>query len=225
MPKAPGDQSVPPVTFSYFDPTKEKYETLATAAIPISVIRGSDATPSALSGIAKQDLQRQGTDINFIKLDAQDLRPGGQPYYAKIWFPLLAAFPVALNVAVFLVQRERSRQSGSTRRLRRARGVARAALRQALKAGAKEPRKFYDGAAVALSRYLSDRFEVPEIAVTGDTLERSLSEKGISPEIVRETISCLQDCDFGRFVSSSPEKMRSTADRVTRAIDGLERAS
>jgi hypothetical protein len=225
VPKAPGDQSVPPVTFSYFDPAKEKYETLSTPEIPISVIRGVDSSQSALSGIARQDLQRQGTDINFIKLSGQDLRPGGKPYYTKIWFLLLAALPVALNVMLFLVQRERSRQSVDLRKLRRARGVARGALKQALKSGAKEPRKFYDGAAVALSRYLSDRFQVPEIAVTGDTLERTLSDRGISPEIVREAISCLQDCDFGRFVSSSPEKMRSTADRITRAIEGMERAS
>jgi hypothetical protein len=170
-------------------------------------------------------LERQGTDINFIKLSARDLRPGGEPYYTKIWFLLFATVPVVLNLTLFLIQRERSRQSVHVRRLRRARGTARGALNQALMAGTKEPRKFYDGAAAALSRYLSDRFQVPEIAVTGDTLERTLSDRGVSPEIVRETISCLQDCDFGRFVSSSPEKMRSTADRIARVIDGMERAS
>ncbi len=170
-------------------------------------------------------MQRQGTVIIFIKLSAQDLRPGGEPYYRRLWFLLLAGLPVALNLALFLVQRERSRQSVSLRKLRRARGAARRALKQAMKAGTKEPRKFYDGAAVALSRYLSDRFQVPEIAVTGDALERTLSEQGVAPEIISETISCLQDCDFGRFVSSSPEKMRSTSDRISLVIDGLERAS
>jgi hypothetical protein len=54
-----------------------------------------------------------------------------------------------------------------------------------------------------------------------------LSEKSIASGTVRETISCLQECDFGRFVSasSSDENMRSLAGRIGKAIDSLERAS
>jgi hypothetical protein len=227
VPKAPGDQSVPPVTFSYFDPATGKYETLSTPAIPISIVRGSESSTSALSGIAKQDLQRQGTDINFIKLAARDLQIPGKPAYTRVWFLLLAGFPLVFNLTFYVVQKTRSRHSIDLGYLksRRARRSAHTSLKQALKAGQKEPRKFYDGASLALSRYLSDRFQVPEIAVTGDTLERTLVEKGITPETVQETLSCLQDCDFGRFVSSSPEKIKSTAARIARVIDGMERTS
>jgi hypothetical protein len=227
VPKAPGEQSVPPVTFSYFDPAKEKYETVSTPAIPVSVVRGMESSSSALSGIAKQDLQRQGSDINFIKLSARDLRPAQKPFHQSLWFYLLAGLPLALNGALFLIQRERSRQSLDLglMRSRRARRAAHSRLKQALRAGQKESRKFYDGAAVVLSHYLSDRFQVPEIEVTGDMLQRTLSDRGVPAEAIQETIACLQECDFERFVFSSPEKMRTVATRIDRVIDELERAS
>ena len=62
--------------------------------------------------------------------------------------------------------------------------------------------------------------------MTGDSLERSLREGRVSPEIVRETMGCLQDCDFGRFVSpsSSAQKMRELAGRIRKVIYSLEQA-
>jgi len=227
VPKAPGLQSIPSLSFSYFDPQKGRYEILTTPALSVSVERGAENASSAggLSGVVKQDLTRQGADINFIKVSAGNLQPERKPFYLSSWFYLLAAIPLAFNIAVLLYQRERARQPSLTRS-RKARRLAVTRLKNALKAGKREPRLFYDQAALAFSGYLADKFGVPEIAVTGDSLERMLSEKSIASEAVKETISCLQECDFGRFVSasSSGEKMRSLAGRIDKAIGLLERA-
>ncbi len=229
VPKAPGQQSIPAMSFSYFDPLKDKYETLTTPPLALNVVRGADSAASALSGVVKQDLTRQGADINFIKLSAGDLRPRQKPLYESVWFFVIAGIPVASNIAVLLYQRERSKQSfaPALTRSRKARRLALARLKQALRAGRREPKLFYDQAAVAFSGYLADRFRLPEIAVTGDTLEKRLSEKFVPLETIHETISCLQECDFGRFVSASTsaEKLRALAGRMTKTIDLLERAN
>jgi hypothetical protein len=181
-----------------------------------------------LSGLDKQNLTRQGTDINFIKLTTQGLDVSHEPLYRTFWFYLLAALPLAGNVGVFLYQRQRAKESSNVilARSRKARRLAWARLKKAEKSGREEPRRFYDEAAAALSGYLADRFNLPEIAVTGDSLERALSEKSIASDSVHETVLCLQECDFGRFVSASAstEKMREIAGRIRRIIDVLEQA-
>jgi tetratricopeptide (TPR) repeat protein len=63
-----------------------------------------------------------------------------------------------------------------------------------------------------------------EIELTGDNLERALSEKSIPRDIVEETRACLQECDFGRFVSASAAagKTRELSARIRKNIEALE---
>lgn len=228
VPKAPGDHTIPALSFSYFDPERESYETVTTSPIPLKVVRGSEAgnAITGLSGINKQNLTRQGADINFIKLSGVDLERRQEPIYRSPWFYLLAALPLLFNVGAFLYQRERTRQSGDVvlARSRKAKRLALDRLHKAEKAGRLEPRRFYDEAALALAGYLGDKFNLPEIAVTADSLERIMSEKAIAPETVMEAVAALQECDFGRFVSASPapERRRELSSRIRGIIDTLE---
>ena len=230
VPKAPGRQTVPSFSFSYFDPQREAYETITTPPLELKVkpALGDGNILTGLSGAGKQNLSRQGTDINFIMLSAHNLEGKHEPIYRTFWFYLVAGIPLLFNIGAFIYSRERVRESQNLplARSRKARRNSLARLKRAEKVGAQEPRRFYDEAAAALSGYLTDKFNLPEIAVTGDTLERSLKEGRVRPEIVQETMGCLQDCDFGRFVSpsSSAEKMRDLAGRIRKVIYSLEQA-
>jgi len=99
-------------------------------------------------------------------------------------------------------------------------------LRKAEKAGRAEPRRFYDEAAHALSGYLADTFNLAEIAVTADTLERTMAEHAIAAETAQGAVSALQECDFGRFVSASPAPERQTdlSRRIRAIIEIMERS-
>ncbi len=228
VPKAPGSQSVPSLSLSYFDPAHETYHTIATPALALNVIRGANAAGgiTELSGISRQNLRRQGTDINFIKLSADGLKADRAPY-GTVWFYLIAFIAVAFNVGAFLYQREtamRSRNAGLFRS-RKARRTALQRLKMAEKAGRTGSRSFYDEAANAFAGYLSDKFGLPEIALAADTLERALVEKNVSGEAIGEAVACLRECDFGRFAAADavPEQMRELARRIREAIDDLER--
>jgi hypothetical protein len=229
VPKAPGSHTIPALSFSYFDPERGSYETATTSPISLNVTPGNNAgnAIAMLSGINKQSLTRQGTDINFIKLSGEELKPQPRPVYYSPWFYLLAAVSLLANAGAFLVQRERARQSGDVAlaRSRKAKRLALGRLRKAEKAGRQEPRRFYDEAALAFSGYLQDKFNLPEIAVTADTLERDMQERSIAAETVKEAVAILQECDFGRFVSASsvPERRRALAGRIRRIIESLER--
>ncbi len=228
VPKAPGEQLIPPITMVHFNPDKSVYETLRTAPLSIKVVRGSDAggVLSGLSGVGKQPLTRQGTDINFIKLSEPSLLASRRPIYRSPWYYLLFALPIAANIALALYKRERRRQLSDIglAKSRRARRTALAHLRKAAKAGREDPRRFYDDAAKSLSGYLADRYNLPEIALASDQLERTLTAGGVRPDLIGEALASLQECDFGRFVSASdsPEKTRELTRRIRKLIDALE---
>ncbi len=228
VPKAPGRQTIPPISFSYFDPEQEKYETVASPELSLNVIRGADI-PGSISGLAdsnKQDLVRQGTDVNFIKVTPGSLERKGASFYRSLWFYLILALPLAFNAGALFYQKQRSKKYENAGFLR-SRGAKRKAfkrLKAAEKAGKSDARYFYDQAAAALAGYLSDRFNLAEIELTGDTLDRMLSEKAVPPETVEGIRACLQECDFGRFVSASnsADKMRGLNKRIRKSIDALE---
>ncbi len=225
VPKAPGQQTIPPLSLSYFDADRERYETLSTPPLELRVVRGADSGSgfSALSGIAKQNLTRQGTDINFIKLTAPDMDRAAVPIYRSAWFYALTLIPLAINIGVLLYQRTQTADAVLMRN-RKARRTAIQRLKSAQKAGRADARRFYDQAAAALGGYLTDRFNLPEIAVSSDTLEKSLTEKSVRQETIRETLSCLQECDFGRFVtpSTTPVAMAAMVARIRKIVDALE---
>jgi hypothetical protein len=231
VPKAPGRQTIPPFSFSYFNVDRNKYETLTTPSLSLNVVRGADSSGlmSGLSGSDKQDLIRRGTDINFIKLSPGGLEREREPLYRNLWFYLIAAIPLAFNAGAFLYQRQRSRliDDKGFVRSRRAKRNAFKLLELAEKEGKSDARRFYDQAATALSGYLADRFNLTEIELTGDHLDRTLSENAVLPEAARETKDCLQECDFGRFVSASnsADKMLQLSKRIRRTIDALERTT
>jgi hypothetical protein len=226
VPKAPGQQTIPALSLSYFNPEREQYETLATQPLTLKVVRGTDSGSgiSGLSGITRQNLTRQGTDINFIKLTAGDLGPEPYPIYRLPWVYLLAIVPMAVNIGLLLHQKARSGDAVVVR-TRRARRTALGRLKHSRKAGLVDARRFYDEAAAALGGYLSDRFNLPEIAVAGDSLKKNLMERSIPAEVIEETLACLQECDFGRFVSASltSAKMAGVVSRIRNIIDALER--
>jgi hypothetical protein len=228
VPKAPGDQTIPALSFSYFDPQTEAYKTVTTTPLTLKITRGQDTSGSMadLSGVSKQALTRQGTDINFIKVSADDLELRHAPVYRTMWFYLLAGIPLLGTLLTLLVERERSRRStdGALVRSRKARRKALARLKAAQKAGRADPRRFYDEAAGAFEGYLTDKFNLPEIAVTGDSLERALAERSVGVDTIKEAIACLHECSYGRFVSASGsvEKMKQLSTRIDAVVSTLE---
>ncbi|MBN2244181.1 MAG: protein BatD [Acidobacteria bacterium] len=229
VPKAPGRQTIPPIAFSFFDPGQNKYETVSTPLMELKVTGGNtDAFGSpGLFDVGKQELTRLGTDIHFIKLAAGTFEKREAPLYGKPWFYLLFALPVALNASVVIYRKRQARLTGNAAavRSRKARQKALKKLKAAQREARSDARRFYDLAAAALSGYLADRFNLQEIELTSDRLERALSSKEAPAENIEEIKNCLQECDFGRFVSAaaSPDRTAALSARIRKIIDALEK--
>ncbi|MEJ2247360.1 MAG: hypothetical protein P8Y80_14985, partial [Acidobacteriota bacterium] len=108
---------------------------------------------------------------------------------------------------------------------RKARLNALKRLKTAEREGKSDTRRYYDLASSALSGYLADKFNLSEIELTGDNLKRTLSGKSVPRENIEELQACLEECDFGRFVSAaeSAEKKAALRMRIRGNIDALEK--
>src|SRR5688572_1577654 len=92
IPKAPGQQKIPPIVFSYFDPEQNTYETIIAPALELKVAPGAETSSIAagLSGINKQNLTRQGTDIHYIRLSPEDLKLEASRPFQSAWLYVAA---------------------------------------------------------------------------------------------------------------------------------------
>ena len=231
VPKAPGPQTVPSIAFSFFNADENRYEAVATSPLSLDVTGGNTTavSDSGLFDINKQELTRRGTDIHFIKLSAGGFEQHDAPFYRKAWFYIVFALPILLNVSVMLYRKQQSRLSENEAlvRSRRARQNALKKIKTAERESQSDARRYYDLAASALSGYLSDRFGLQAIELTSDKLERMLSGKSVPQKVIEETKSCLEVCDFGRFVSAttSPDKTAALGARLRKIIEALERVT
>jgi hypothetical protein len=229
VPKAPGEQTIPSVTFSFFNADQNRYETVSTQPLTLNVSGGNaDAVSTpGLFDINKQGLTRLGTDIHFIKLSAGKFEKKDAPFYRKSWIYLVIFFPIILNASALLYRRQQSRLTANVAavRSRKARQNALKRLKTAEREGKSDTRRYYDLASSALSGYLADKFNLTEIELTGDNLKRTLSGKSIPRENIEEIQSCLEQCDFGRFVSAaaSDEEKAALQMRIRGNIDALEK--
>jgi len=231
VPNAAGQQKIPSISFTYFDADQAKYETVTTPPVALNVTgSGKGAVPpSGIFEINKQALTRQGSDINFIKLSAGNFGEKSSPFYRKAGFYLVIAFPVFLNMFALLYSRKQSRMNDNIaeNRKRKARQNALKLLKNAEREGKPDARRYYDQAEAALSGYLADRFSLSGIELTGDKLEKTLSMKTVPRELIEETGSCLEECNFGRFVSAAADqgKMDELGERIRRTINELEKVT
>ena len=76
IPRHNGDFTIPPVTYSYFNPSTGRYEKLTTREFRFHAKKGSEQNNSGITvfgGVPKEDVKYLGKDIRFIKSDPGNL--------------------------------------------------------------------------------------------------------------------------------------------------------
>lgn len=228
IPLASGTQEIPPVRFAFFDPRTASYQVLQSAPIHLKVARGELGELSAQPFPSRADIPVLGTDIRYIKMDAQPLRDQEKTLSSSPLFLAALAGPLAVNAGLLLIARRRSRLAGSEAlvRRRKARRLARKRLSKARSRLSREqPRDFYQEVASALTGYLADKATLPASGLTYDRIEEILDDRGVEPALRDRFRRCLETCDFARFAPSASEpgemaKALSEAEWVVEAMEG-----
>ncbi len=230
FPKQAGEQTIPPIRWSYFDPTLERYVTLTGEPVNITV-----DPPSGVSGAAPiaLDVSPPGNNLTTLTLlsggispnflDAKDVLADQAFRWTTPWAASLIASPLAWLV-VALTSRHRARMKADVNyaRRRRAGRAARAALRKARMRA--QPTEQLHELSEVLTGYLADRFGFTRGALTPHEVRSLLARNGLDPSVAAKIAGFLESCEVARFAPGVSEELSTAraAKTVLQWIHALE---
>jgi hypothetical protein len=225
VPLTPGEIRLPGLRFPYFDPVEGRYAELSGDERVLLVERG-EALPGEATARGEVRLERR--DISFIKTLRTRLRDREPRVHQRGWFVTLLVLPWILSPVVILAGRRRARyrRDHGLSRARRARSRARKRLRAARqRMGQHDSGEFHEEVARAMVEYLADRFGRSASGLSYDLAEELLAGRGVDADLRRDVRSCLETCDFARYVESSGESSRREEihRQTSELIDKLEK--
>jgi hypothetical protein len=235
-PLTPGTLEIPPLTVSFFNPTKKQYETAQSAPVRIEITPGSHPTPPvAVSASAPRrddadttdGTRATGDDFRYIHAGNMTVFQRGVLTGEGPVFVLLLGVPPLLLFAGWLTGRLRAARDSRYDHFR-ARDAALHARRQLRRAagliGPEKATLFYAELASALRRYFSGKFRADTNGLTVEEIEAELERRGAPPELAVRVRMLLDECDAARYAPTQPsrERMRETLSEAGQIIDAVE---
>jgi hypothetical protein len=211
IPRHSGDFTIPPVTYSYFNPSSHKYEKLTTKEFRFHARKGSDQSGAGITvygGVPKEDVKYLGKDIRFIRSDPGNLAKSSNILLSSRAFYSIYAFSALTFFIVLFLRREHIRRNSDLTRVknRKAGKVAVKRLHNAeLCLKNNEIDKFYDEILKAILGYLSDKLNIPVSDLTRSTAIATLTEQGIDGKLLDDLTHLLDKCEAAIYSPSSTE--------------------
>ena len=109
IPRRAGDFTIPPMEFSFFNPSKGQYVTLRSQQHQLHVSKGADDSGDGnVYASTQEGIKHLGSDIRHIMTGRPGLRPLNSAFFASPgYFLILAAALLLFVVILLLVRRQR----------------------------------------------------------------------------------------------------------------------
>lgn len=222
VPREPGSFSLPPVTFSYFDPAKRRYVSLKGQPLHLTVT-GTRELAGGYSGITQKELDVKQTDLRYLKKELGDEHGS---FVGSSGFWALQTLPVFLLGATMLMRRVRDREESDVSyfRSKRASKMVRKGLKEIRAASNLPPVEYFGRLHKMLLEYLGDRFNVASWGMTRGEIEVLLNSNRIADEHKVSLLELLDLADRARFSGWQPplaerEEALTKAERIIRTLE------
>jgi hypothetical protein len=222
MPLEAGEQTIPPVEFSYFDPAANSYKTITSDAFHINVTQGK---------LRKKDKEDFSAGRNeLVPIDRSILNWSKEHAYfflSPLFFALLV-FPLLVLLAVALYNRRKDYKNNNAAFLkhRYANKVALKRLELAaryLKDG--KDKAFYEETSRAVWGYLSHKFKIPFADLSKQLIQEKLAAKQIDATVTTELFELIDNCEMALYAPAhNNNKMQGTYQQAVNIITQLEDA-
>jgi hypothetical protein len=233
--KDPGEYVIPEISWSFYDPQSERYETLKSGPKKITVRPGesqiSEGGPikDQAGAAAAQGQDRLNRQLRSILSRADLQANGGGQTLINPWFLGLFISAPMIFLAIAIVSRTRRKMAENQikGRTKRAGSVAlRRLAALAKRSGELSNEAFFAELARLLTGFIEDRLET---TVSGDTvseLKTHLVGRGFPVDSAERVIIEMESSDFARFARSSgkEEERRQALDRMEKLIRDLAKA-
>jgi hypothetical protein len=203
-------RTLPPISFSFFDPEQKKYRTLTQPAMPLVVRAANQGSMPALAANTPAENPKPTADVIPIKQHVGVIAQIRPPLVQQPWFLALQGVPV-LALLSSVIWRKRKENLANNPRLRRQRQVAQV-VREGLEelhtlAAQNKSDEFFATVFRLLQEQLGERLDLPASAITEAVIDERLRPRKVSPEILTSLHELFQACNLARYapIHSSQE--------------------
>ena len=226
VPRVVGTREIPPMEFSYFNPSQKKYFTLKSQQFTIDIKPGDKLASTEMVG--KEDIKELGTDIRFLKTSFEDVKKKEEYIINSTGFIVAGAFPFVLSLIVIGWKRKYDKLHGNVVLLRyqKAQKIAKTRLKTAKKLmDSQNHKEFYTELSRALFGYLEDKLHIPKSEFTIERAADELNKRNISIELTTDLKAGAEKCEFVRFAPGAEKStaMQEMYDQIANVIINLEK--
>jgi len=226
VPRVVGIREIPPIEFSYFDPSNKKYITLKSEPFKIDIKPGDKQASTEFAG--KEDIKELGTDIRFLKTSFDDVRKKEVYLIDSIGFLITGAIPLVLSFVVIGWKRKYDKLHGNVVLLRyqKAQKIAKNRLKTAKKLmDSQNHKEFYTELSSALLGYLEDKLHISKSEFTVERASDELRKRNITEELIADLKTGAEKCEFVRFAPGAEKSaaMQEMYDEIADIIINLEK--
>ncbi|OGV45145.1 MAG: hypothetical protein A2X46_11055 [Lentisphaerae bacterium GWF2_57_35] len=206
IPKADTIKEFPPLTFSYFDPAREQYQTITRGPFPLNVhpsANGNAQMMQASADILQPQTQVLGADIVYLKpTPARWTKTNSLSWFLQPGFLAVQALPALLATALFFIVRRRDELTVNVAKARRQKAPrsAQAAVKKAELALAQGQRKaFFEALWEAMASYFGHRLNLLPGAVSIESIGAAMTRGRLDPAKIAILRELFMRCEQERF--------------------------
>lgn len=226
----PGDFTIGPLEFSYFDVSQAKYKTIKSGPYNIHVTKGSGSSSSGISysSSAQEDIKYIGKDIHHIKQGDIQLFEINKFFFGTTMYYVLVILPLLILIVIILLIKNERKKRGNTSlmKTKKANKIARMRLAKAEKLlSENNDTEFYNELALAIWGYLADKFLIQQADLSIEKVSEILRAKKVNNDINDGFINILNSIEFARFAPGDGiSKMKSLYEDSLNTITLAEKA-
>lgn len=221
VPRNKGNYEIPAVEFTYFDVSENKYKTIKTQPLKLSVAKG-DGSVSSSSDYS--DLKNR--DIRPIREGDADIQETDDIYYGSASYWTVVGVLFMVFVCTLVVFKKRAAENADLIKLKgkKANRVATRRLKYASKLMLTgEHDKFYDEILRTLWGYVGDKLNMPVEQLSKENISEKLRQKNVNDDTVALFLEAIEECEFNRYAPGDVKgNMQQTFDAAMNAIIKIE---
>ena len=226
VPQFKGKYKIPSVSFSYFDPKSEKYNTISTEDLYVNVLEGKELAPitNNTNTVDKQNVTLKGDSFRYIQTQTNFVTKESSDFYkSTLFYALLFLSLLMIPIGILIAKNNEKRNSDVAGiRQRKAERLARKYLSEAQKQmGKKEA--FYEALERALHNYLKAKLKVETADISKDKITQILTTKNVDENTVKQFIDVLKASDFARYTPVTNTEMKAEFERAKEVIVQLDK--
>jgi hypothetical protein len=225
VPQYKGKYKIPSVSFSYFNPDSEKYNTITTDDFYVDVLEGKELiTNNSNTAVNKQKVVSTGKNFRYIQTKTEFIPKNSEDFYNSNLFYILLLLPLILIPIGILIAKSNERKNSDVigRKLRKAEKLAKKYLSEAEKQlGKKEA--FYEALERALHNYLKAKLGIETSDISKENITEILKQKNIKENTIQDFINVLKASDFARYTPTTNTEMKAELSKAKNVIIQLDK--